>query len=178
MKRSSCGRFLLMTVTALALLLTAGGAQAATKTILMDAFKPVFQFTPGEQVARYYPSAIGGRTPLVTPVRNYSACTVLSFPAKTKISSITYTTSGNSGWTTAFLDEFHYEGVTSLVNDYFNGYSVATQSPGEHTLFAAAPDPLLIRGGYRYELCVEGAPGTATSDYNQFHGFRIRYKTP
>ncbi len=166
--------FLVASAAAVSLTLAAGAAQGATRTVLMDAFKPVFQFTPGGQVARYYPSVIGGRTPTVLPVRNYSACTVLKFPARTKLTQITYVSQGDSGWTVAFIDQYGYGFADQLKSHYVAAYP----APLEKTLLADTDEPIVIQKGYRYELCVEGAPGTDPGDYNQFYGFKIRYKAP
>lgn len=175
MGKTAMKGFLMASAAALALTLAAGAAQAATRVVLMDAFKPVFQFAPGGEVARYYPAAIGGRTPAVQPVRNYSACTVLKFPARTKLTQITYMSVGDSGWSYAFIDEYGYGSVGNLQNHYVAAYPTAED---EKTLLADTDSPIVIRSGYRYELCVEGAPGADPYDYNQFLGFKIRYTAP
>jgi len=47
---------------------------------------------------------------------------------------------------------------------------------GENELLSLADAPVRIQNGYRYYICVEGFPGTAALNYNQFMGMRIRHQ--
>ncbi len=153
----------------------AAQAGLATKYIHMDAFKQTFQVLTSDAYARYYPSALGGKSPNVPPIRSYGGCTVLKLRAGTRLREVTYFSQGNSGFSFAFLQEHRYGELYALANDMQN-YPAAGSN--EKTLHALTDSPIPIRKGYRYYICVEGAPGTSPGDYNEFRGFRIRFVKP
>jgi len=165
----------IVAATVLAVVLAAAGsAGAAVRFVHMDQFKATFQPLPAGDYGRFYPSALGGRTPLTT-IANYGGCTVLKFKRGSVLSEITYVSRGNSGWSLTFLGEYRYGEVYNLASSGQIPYPAATE---EKTLLAATDPSVTIRKGYRYYLCVEGQPGTNPADYNEFLGFRIRYTKP
>ena len=153
----------------------AAQARLATKYLHMDAFKPTFHVLTSDAYTRSYPSALGGRSPLSPPLRSYGGCTVLKLRGGTKLREVTYFSQGDSGFSYAFLQEHRYGEINSLATDFLN-YPAA--GSGEKTLLDLTDSPIPIRKGYRYYICVEGAPGTSATNYNEFRGFRIRYVKP
>jgi hypothetical protein len=172
--KSRCVRLASALCAAVSVLASAGVTQAdvETATLRMDEFTPSFQPLTEDVYARHYPMALGGRSP-TSPVRSWGGCTVLRLKRAEEIREITYLSTGDSGTSYVFLWEHRYAELDSLATD-------TRDYPGgayEKTLLAQTDDPIPVRKGYRYVLCVEGAPGTAPGNFNQIDGFRILYRS-
>jgi len=161
-------------VTAALLTAGAGGVQAGLKTtyLNMDAFKPIFQPLTGDTYARHYPSALGGRTLPLPPLRSYGGCAVLQFKSGTLLREITHVSQGDSGQGFVYLQEYRYNEINQLL---FDDLSFPADA-GENELLSPADAPVRIEKGYSYYICVEGFPGLAAGNYNQFTGFKILYQ--
>jgi hypothetical protein len=160
-------------LVAASLVASSGAARAdvAAAHVYMDEFTPSFQVLTDDAYARYFPMSVGGRSP-TAPTRNWGGCAVLRLRHAKKLLEIRYVSTGNSGFSQVSLFEDGWGELEVLAGDY-QTYPSASY---EKTLLARTDDPIPLRKGYRYSLCVQGAPGTTPGDANQIDGFEILYR--